>query len=128
MEKVNKEIASSSDKKGIVHEYQILNEEDNQRLMAQEEDAHVRHVVSEVRRNYRRKFPKSPSMRRGDQVDACRIYGSLEGNKVQGDFHITARGHGYQDTGTHLDHKSKLNIRGLILCVMCKTTSFRDQG
>jgi len=25
-------------------------------------------------------------------------------NKVQGDFHITARGHGYQEFGEHLDH------------------------
>ncbi len=35
---------------------------------------------------------------------ACRIYGKLEGNKVQGDFHITARGHGYMEFGEHLDH------------------------
>lgn len=106
----------SADKRDIVHEYQILNAEDNQRIMAQEEDAHVRHVVSEVRRNYRRKFPKSPSLRRGDKIDACRIYGSLEGNKVQGDFHITARGHGYQDLGGHLDHKSKLLFKSLLWC------------
>jgi hypothetical protein len=43
-------------------------------------------------------------MRRGDVPNACRIYGSLEGNKVQGDFHITARGHGYREVGAHLDH------------------------
>lgn len=39
--------------------------------------------------------------------NACRVYGSLEVNKVQGDFHITARGHGYMDWQDHLDHKSK---------------------
>ncbi|RAL14289.1 COPII-coated vesicle protein [Aspergillus homomorphus CBS 101889] len=86
-------------------EYQTLSQEDADRLAAQEADAHVHHVLGEVRRNPRRKFPKGPRLRRGDVVDSCRIYGSLEGNKVQGDFHITARGHGYQDAaGGHLDH------------------------
>lgn len=50
----------------------------------------------------KKKFPKTPKVR-GTQ-DACRIFGSLDGNKVQGDFHITARGHGYQEFGEHLDH------------------------
>jgi endoplasmic reticulum-Golgi intermediate compartment protein 2 len=99
MAKVNREISSG------VHEYQTLNQEDTKRIMAQEADAHARHVLSEVRRNARRKFPRGPSLRRGDRLDSCRIYGSLEGNKVIGDFHITARGHGYQEFGAHLDHK-----------------------
>jgi hypothetical protein len=107
MDKVNKEIGSTADQKGVVHEYQILNQEETQRLLAQEEDMHVRHVLHEVRRNYRRKFPNSPRLKRGEIIDSCRIYGSLEGNKVHGDFHITARGHGYHDVGAHLDHKSK---------------------
>jgi len=39
--------------------------------------------------------------------DACRIFGALEIHKCQGDFHITARGHGYQSFGAnHLDHDS----------------------
>lgn len=50
----------------------------------------------------KKKFPKTPRLR-GPQ-DACRIYGSLDGNKVQGDFHITARGHGYMEFGDHLEH------------------------
>jgi hypothetical protein len=50
----------------------------------------------------KKKFPKTPKIR-GPQ-DACRIFGSLDGNKVQGDFHITARGHGYMEFGQHLDH------------------------
>ncbi|KAH7068115.1 endoplasmic reticulum vesicle transporter-domain-containing protein [Paraphoma chrysanthemicola] len=50
----------------------------------------------------KRKFSKTPKVR--GAPDACRIYGSLDGNKVQGDFHITARGHGYQEFGEHLDH------------------------
>lgn len=54
----------------------------------------------------KKKFPKTPRAR--GSLDACRIYGSLEGNKVQGDFHITARGHGYMEFGEHLDHKGKL--------------------
>ncbi|KAL1999556.1 hypothetical protein VTN02DRAFT_4357 [Thermoascus thermophilus] len=89
---------------GGVREYQTLSHEDPGRLEAQEEDVHVRHVLGEARRT--RKFPRGPTLRRGDAVDSCRIFGSLEGNKVQGDFHITARGHGYQDLGAHLDHES----------------------
>lgn len=38
---------------------------------------------------------------RGDAKDsgapACHIYGSIPVNKVQGDFHITAKGYGYRD-------------------------------
>lgn len=52
----------------------------------------------------KKKFPKTPKLR-GD-ADACRVFGSMEGNKVQGDFHITARGHGYMEFGTHLDHST----------------------
>lgn len=100
-EKVNTEMRAG------VHEYQTLNAEDIWRKDAQEEDQHVGHLLGEHRKNPRRKFPKSPKMRRGDAKDSCRIYGSLEGNKVQGDFHITARGHGYMDFGQHLDHNSK---------------------
>jgi hypothetical protein len=87
-----------------VHEYQTLSHEEADRLAEQEADAHVGHVLGEVRRNPRRKFEKGPRMRRGVVADACRIYGSLEGNKVQGDFHITARGHGYRENAPHLDH------------------------
>lgn len=87
-------------------EYQTLNQEDNARLAAQEEDVHAHHVMGEVRRNPRRKFPKSPRLGRGSVIDSCRIYGSLEGNKVHGDFQITARGHGYLETGAHLDHNA----------------------
>lgn len=86
------------------YDYQTLSREDEGRLAAQEEDAHARHVLSELRRNPNKKFPKGPKMKRGDAVDSCRVYGSLEGNKVQGDFHITARGHGYHDGMKHLDH------------------------
>lgn len=86
------------------HEYQTLSHEDTDRLEEQEADSHVSHVFGEVRRNSRRKFPKGPRMGWGTVPDACRIYGSLEGNKVQGDFQITARGHGYSDGAPHLDH------------------------
>ncbi|KAL5333358.1 endoplasmic reticulum vesicle transporter-domain-containing protein [Aspergillus crustosus] len=87
-------------------EYQTLSREDERRIAAQEEDAHARHVLSELRRNPTKKFAKGPKLRRGEKVDSCRVYGSLEGNKVQGDFHITARGHGYQDGMQHLDHST----------------------
>ncbi|KAH9826163.1 ER-derived vesicles protein ERV41 [Teratosphaeria destructans] len=53
-----------------------------------------------------KKFGKTPRVPRGMTADACRVYGSLHGNKVQGDFHITARGHGYMEFGHHLDHDS----------------------
>ncbi|KAJ4364897.1 hypothetical protein N0V95_000543 [Ascochyta clinopodiicola] len=52
----------------------------------------------------KKKFAKTPRIR--GATDSCRIFGSLDGNKVQGDFHITARGHGYMEFGEHLDHKS----------------------
>lgn len=94
---------------GGLREYQTLSQEDSARLSEQEADAHVHHVLGEVRRNPRKKFPKGPRMRWGEKADSCRIYGSLEGNKVQGDFHITARGHGYQEFAPHLDHSSTLS-------------------
>ena len=74
------------------------------REQTEADDTHVGHVLGEVRRG-KRSFPKSPSMKRRMEADSCRIYGSLEGNKVQGDFHITARGHGYVEGGAHLPHE-----------------------
>lgn len=43
----------------------------------------------------RKRFVATPKIRGSVTPDSCRIFGTLEGNKVQGDFHITARGHGY---------------------------------
>ena len=97
------------------HQYQTLSHEEEDRLAEQERDAHAHHVLGEVRRNPRRKFPKGPSMRWGESADSCRIYGSLEGNKVQGDFHITARGHGYSELAPHLDHSSMFVLCSLLL-------------
>ena len=73
---------------------------------SREEDVHD--YLGAARKGKRR-FPSTPMARRGgDESDeACRIFGSLEGNKVQGDFHITARGHGYMEFGEHLDHGRK---------------------
>lgn len=67
-----------------------------------ERDTHPGHVLNEVRRT-KRKFRRTPRGGRG----SCRIFGSLAGNKVQGDFHITARGHGYMEFGEHLDHHGR---------------------
>ncbi|KAJ5115160.1 hypothetical protein NUU61_000919 [Penicillium alfredii] len=100
MQKRNYEVSNG------IHEYQTLNHEANDRLSDQEADAHAHHVLGETRHNPRRKFPKGPKLRRSDSVDSCRIYGSLEGNKVQGDFHITALGHGYRENVPHLDHSA----------------------
>jgi endoplasmic reticulum-Golgi intermediate compartment protein 2 len=54
----------------------------------------------------KKKFAKTPRLKGGKPGgNSCRIFGSLGVNKVQGDFHITARGHGYQEFGSaHLDH------------------------
>ncbi|KAI9792685.1 MAG: hypothetical protein M1816_001784 [Peltula sp. TS41687] len=60
------------------------------------------------------RFEKTPRLRGGAGAgDACRIYGSMELNRVQGDFHITARGHGYMEFGEPLDH-SAFNFSHLI--------------
>jgi len=69
----------------------------------QEEDVHD--YLGAARRS--KKFSKTPRVRRGQEADSCRIYGSMHGNKVQGDFHITARGHGYMEFGQHLEHGCK---------------------
>lgn len=65
---------------------------------------HVHDIVAQaIRKN---KWGKTPRLR--GTADSCRIYGSLSVNKVMGDFHITARGHGYQEFGSapvHLDHE-----------------------
>jgi endoplasmic reticulum-Golgi intermediate compartment protein 2 len=66
------------------------------------EDEDVHHYLGAAKK--KKKFPKTPRLR--GEPDSCRIWGSLEGNKVQGDFHITARGHGYMELGMHLDHDS----------------------
>jgi hypothetical protein len=94
--------------------YKALHEEDKQRRAAEEEDQRVGHVLGHMREGGR-KFEKTPKLRRWERPDSCRIFGSLEGNKVQGDFHITARGHGYTEFGLqqHLDHASMSPRRAL---------------
>lgn len=54
-----------------------------------------------------KKFSKTPRLPRGVEADSCRVFGTMHTNKVQGDFHITARGHGYMEFGQHLEHSSK---------------------
>ncbi|KAK3112427.1 hypothetical protein LTR53_011314 [Teratosphaeriaceae sp. CCFEE 6253] len=67
-----------------------------------EEDVHD--YLGAAARGGGKKFARTPRVPKGSEPDACRIYGSLHGNKVQGDFHITARGHGYMEFGQHLEH------------------------
>ena len=71
---------------------------------AREQYAHQEDVHDYLDAARGRKKFKSTKKLRGKNADSCRIYGSLEENKVQGDFHITARGHGYMDFNQHLDH------------------------
>ncbi|KAG7413924.1 endoplasmic reticulum vesicle transporter-domain-containing protein [Fusarium sp. MPI-SDFR-AT-0072] len=72
-------------------------------------EEHVHDIVALGKK--RAKWAKTPKFR--GNADSCRIYGSLDLNKVQGDFHITARGHGYRGNGEHLDH-SKFNFSHII--------------
>ncbi|CAN8106430.1 unnamed protein product [Discula destructiva] len=75
-------------------------------LHGHEEGFGEEHVHDIVRLGGKRaKWSKTPKLR-GGVGDACRIFGSLELNKVQGDFHITARGHGYMEFGNHVDHNT----------------------
>ena len=81
-------------------------------------ESNVAENVAEIMRLARggRKFPKTPRVR--GVADACRVYGSMEVNKVQGDFHLTARGHGYMDFGAHMEHDGRRtfpSLRSLLL-------------
>ncbi|KAL9610502.1 MAG: hypothetical protein Q9167_004787, partial [Letrouitia subvulpina] len=77
----------------------------DQRFVVKEErDTHAAHVLGEVGGIRKRKWKKTPRLGRGELPQSCRIFGSLDVNKVQADFHITARGHGYLEFGEHLDH------------------------
>lgn len=87
------------DVKGGLHTFDNLGEVEAEL----EKDTHAAHVLGEVK-GQKKKFRKTPRLKRGDKGGSCRVYGSIEGNKVQGDFHITARGHGYWEFGEHLDH------------------------
>lgn len=69
-------------------------------------EEHVHDIVAMGHKKAR--WGKTPRLW-GSEPDSCRIYGSLDLNKVQGDFHITARGHGYAEAGHHLDHGGKSN-------------------
>ncbi len=66
-------------------------------------EEHVHDIVALGRK--RAKWSRTPRLW-GADADSCRVYGTLELNKVQGDFHITARGHGYMEFGEHLDHSA----------------------
>ena len=68
-------------------------------------EEHVHDIVKKGRR--RSRFAKTPRIKWVKLADSCRVFGQLELNKVQGDFHITARGHGYAEIAEHLDHKGE---------------------
>jgi hypothetical protein len=74
-------------------------------------EEHVHDIVAAAGAG-KKKFPKTPRLKGGRRGgDSCRIFGSLSVNKVQGDFHITARGHGYQEFGSeHLDHNGMFSF------------------
>ncbi|KAF9973786.1 hypothetical protein BGZ73_002974 [Actinomortierella ambigua] len=49
-----------------------------------------------------RRAAKDNARYASSEMDACRIVGSFEANKLSGNMHITAQGHGYY--GMHVDH------------------------
>lgn len=68
------------------------------------------HVYDVMARAKKSKFGKSKRrptawLTREDR-SSCRIYGSMDVNRVRGDFHITAKGHGYESVGDHIDHNT----------------------
>jgi hypothetical protein len=73
----------------------------DQDVMYDDETEHLAEIIG----GRESKWKATPRFR-GD-ANACRIYGDMELNKVQGDFHITARGHGYREWGQqqHLGHE-----------------------
>lgn len=75
----------------------------------QEEDVHD--YLGKAQRP--KQWKRTPKLPRGVKADSCRIYGSMHLNKVQGDFHITARGHGYVEMGAHLDHTGVYSSRAV---------------
>jgi hypothetical protein len=97
------------DKKGV----HSLNKDSQGRLITGEGfhdheegfgEEHVHDIIS-LAGPRQGKFGKTPRLKGGiPGGDSCRIFGSLSVNKVQGDFHFTARGHGYQEFREHLDH------------------------
>lgn len=66
-------------------------------------EEHIHDIVRQGKKSS--KWAKTASVY--GRADSCRVYGSLDLNKVKGDFHITARGHGYMEMGEHLDHSRK---------------------
>ncbi|KAK6526238.1 hypothetical protein TWF694_004847 [Orbilia ellipsospora] len=50
------------------------------------------------KKKFKLNLPKRP------KGSSCRIWGSMDVNRVMGDFHITAKGHGYWEAGQHVDH------------------------
>lgn len=68
-------------------------------------EEHVHDIIASAKRT--NKWAKTPKIKgQPRDGDSCRIFGSLLLNKVQGDFHITARGHGYHELTIpgHLEH------------------------
>lgn len=77
-------------------------------------EEHVHDIVAGASK--KQKWAKTPHLsgifsgKGAGRGDSCRVFGSLEVNRVQGDFHLTARGHGYMEAGQHLDHQGMFMI------------------
>lgn len=70
-------------------------------------EEHVYEILKKAKKSKFGRTKRKPAafLRRLD-TSSCRIYGSMNVNRVQGDFHITAKGHGYGFSGQHIDHNS----------------------
>ncbi|KAH0551009.1 hypothetical protein GP486_007632 [Trichoglossum hirsutum] len=71
----------------------------DQDAMYDDETEHLAEIVGGRESSWK----ATPKLR--GSASGCRIYGDMKLNKVQGDFHITARGHGYAEWGQHLSHE-----------------------
>ena len=68
---------------------------------------HVYEILAKARKTKFGRTKRRPlSFVKRQDRGSCRIYGSMDVNRVQGDFHITAKGHGYANMGQHVDHNS----------------------
>ncbi|ORX88530.1 DUF1692-domain-containing protein [Basidiobolus meristosporus CBS 931.73] len=64
-----------------------------------EEDIDVEQIIRDARKSEKRSDALD-----AEEYNACRVSGSMKVNKVAGNLHITAFGHGYG--GSHVDHEA----------------------
>jgi hypothetical protein len=98
------------------------------------------HVGDVMRLARKTKFMKTRLLYKGEAARSCRVFGSLDVNRMQGDIHVTAKGHGYWDGGAHIDHRSMseiyppgvggeiLGAEFLLQCLISRTSSTNSRS